>query len=169
LPDTFPEALADAKIPTTILPVEGFPKLAEFWGTMEWRWKPVVYLIVTVPVLFEAQVAGAMVTTRITEYRHSAKLETAEVWLQIAGHVLDASNPLPDGAAAPVSGAWVRLESEDNTPLQTTETDALGRFTFERLQPGTYQLRWRAGAHPEPPPRLIQVPSPTGEYELRFE
>jgi hypothetical protein len=170
LPATFPPEVAGAELPTSVLPGEGFPKLAEFWGTMgaNHRWKPAVYLVVTVPVILQTEIAGPMVTTRITEYRQTGKPETAEVWVQIGGHVLDATNPLQDGSPAPVTGAWVRLEGSGGGPLQTTTTNDLGRFTFGQLQPGAYQLRWRAAGHPEPAPRLIQVPSPSGEYDLIF-
>jgi hypothetical protein len=89
-PPPFPSEVADAELPTSVLPVEGFPKLAEFWGTMETnhRWKPAVYLVVTIPIILLTEEAGPMVTTRITEYRQTGKTETAEVWIQIGGHVL---------------------------------------------------------------------------------
>src|SRR5262249_26905028 len=87
------EPFSNIELPSVIAPVEGFPKLAEFWGAMGvgHRWKPVVYLIVTVPVELLREVAGPMVTTRITEYRQLGRPETAEVWIQIGGHVRDAS------------------------------------------------------------------------------
>jgi Pvc16 N-terminal domain/Carboxypeptidase regulatory-like domain len=170
LPATFPPEVADTELPTAVLPGEGFPKLAEFWGTMgeNHRWKPAVYLVVTIPVILQTEIAGPMVTTRITEYRQTGKLDTAEVWVQIGGHVLDATNPLQDGSSAPVTGARVRLEDSEGKSLQTTETNDKGRFTFGQLRPGAYQLRWRATGHPEPAPRLIEVPSPSGEYDLIF-
>jgi hypothetical protein len=171
LPTIFPPEVADAELPTAVLPVEGFLKLAEFWGTMGegHRWKPAVYLVVTIPVILRTEIAVPMVTTRITEYRQTGKPETAEVWIQIGGHVLDATSPLEDGSPAPVAGAWVRLENIGGEPLQTTGTNDEGRFTFGRLRPGGYQLRWRATGHPEPAPRSIDVPSPSGEYDLLFQ
>jgi hypothetical protein len=170
LPTTFPPEVAEAELPMSVLPGEGFPKLSEFWGTMgaNHQWKPAVYLVVTIPVILQAEKAGPMMTTRITEYRQTGKPETGEVWIQIGGHVLDAINPLPDGSPAPVTGAWVRLEDPGGTSLQTTETNEMGRFTFGRLRPGAYQLRWHATGHPEPDPCPIQVPSPSGEYDLTF-
>jgi hypothetical protein len=155
-------------LPTQVLPVEGFPKLPEFWGTMgvNYRWKPAVYLVVTLPVTLKTEVAGPMVTTTITEYRQRGKPDTAEVWIQIGGHVLDARQDPP----VPVSKAWVRLEDEGGVPLKTTETNDLGRFIFGELQPGRYQLNWRAEGFPAPAaPHVIDVPSQTGEYDLKFE
>lgn len=169
--ETVPLLIRDCDLPTEILPVEGFPKLAEFWGAMgaNHRWKPAVYLVVTLPVALPTQIAGPLVTTRITEYRRTGRPETAETLIQIGGHVLDAINPDPDtGIPVPVLGAWVRLETTDGRPLQTTETNALGRFTFNSLPPGQFQLNWRAEGLPIPTPRLIDVPSPTGEYDLTF-
>jgi hypothetical protein len=168
LPLGFPASIADAQLPVVVLPQEGFPKYAEFWGTMQGAanhpWKPAVYLIVTLPVQLEKQVAGPLVTTRITEYLQSGTAQTVEVWVEIGGTVLDAKVP-PE---FPVPGAWVSLEEVAGTRLATTITDELGRFVFNKIRPGNYLLRWRAGARPEPLPRAIAVPSPTGEYDLRF-
>jgi hypothetical protein len=165
LPPGFPALIADAELPNTVLPVEGFPKYAEFWGTMgtagsEHPWNPAVYLIVTLPVALQQEIAGPMVTTRITEYRQTDLPATAEVWIQIGGSVLD-----PSGA--PVPAAWVQLETTTNNPLQTMETDDLGHFTFGGLRAGIYRLRTSAVGLGERT-RDVAVPSPTGEYDLRF-
>lgn len=63
------------------------------------RWKPGVYLIVTLPIALVMEIAGPMVTTRITEYRITGRPETAEVWIQIGGHTLAPSRPLAVGNA----------------------------------------------------------------------
>ena len=48
-----------------------------------------------------------MVTTRITEYRQTGRPETAEVWIQIGGHVLDATiNQKQDYAAVAGGRRW---------------------------------------------------------------
>lgn len=170
LPPSFPEIIGDAELPTSILPVEGFLKLPEFWGTMgvNHRWKPAVYLVITLPVVLPTEVAGPMVTTRITEYRQTGQAETAEVWMQIGGQVLDATNVPPDDAPTPIENAWVQLETMGGQRLQTTRTNELGRFTFGELQAGQYRLRFSATGFSEAV-REIGVPSPTGEYDLRFE
>ena len=115
---------------------------------------------VTVPVELLREVAGPMVTTRITEYRQLGFPETAEVWVQIGGRVLD--------KAVTVPGAWVRLETTAGEPLQTTETNELGRFTFSDLRPGLYQLRTRATRLGEVERKNVEVPTNTGEYDLIF-
>jgi hypothetical protein len=106
-----------------------------------------------------------MVTTRITEYRQTGLPGGAEVWVQIGGHVLDRTAASP----VPVAGAWVHLETPPGQVLQTATTNTLGRFTFGWIQTGQYRLSWRAAGFPLPAgPRQIEVPSPTGEYDLAF-
>jgi hypothetical protein len=162
----WPERYRFHDLPTLLAPAEGFDKLPEFWTSMGAGspWKPVFHLVVTLPVLFERQQAGALVTTRITEYRMTGLPETAEVWIQIGGRVLDGTT----SPEAPLAGAWVRLETETGGPLKTTTTDSLGQFTFAGLHAGAYRLSWRASGFPEPAPRPIEVPSQSGEYDLRF-
>jgi hypothetical protein len=165
LPVDFPGLIADTELPMTILPVEGFPKYAEFWGTMGniHPWKPAVYLTVTLPVALLKEVAGPLVTTRITEYRQSSTPGTAETRIQIGGTVLDTSV----SPSKPLAGAWVRLEAVTGALLQSTESDELGRFTFASLQAGSYHLLYGAPRFGEKV-RPVDVPSPTGEYDLRF-
>jgi hypothetical protein len=160
LPLGFPDELAKAELPTSVLPVDGFPKYAEFWGTMGQvhPWKPAVYLTVTLPVLLSDRFAGPMVTTRITEYRRAGQPETAEVWIQIGGQVRTAG-----GEELP--GAWVGIETPTGDPLVQTRTDHRGRFGFDRLGAGGYRLRARAAGHADIL-REIEVPSAGGEYDL---
>ena len=163
-----PLLIREVDLPTQILPVEGFPKYAEFWGTMgtDHRWKPAIYLVVTLPVALDAQVVGPVVTTRIMDTATVDDRDTAGMRVQIAGRVLDATGATPQA----VADAWVQLADDGGEPLQVTHTDALGGFTFDGLSPGEYQLNWRARGFAVPPaaPLSIQVPSPSGEYDLRL-
>ena len=159
--------VAGAELPTTIAPPEGFPKLAEFWGTMGAKpWKPAVQLVVTIPVSHSSEVAGAPVTTRFTEYGNAADPAAAELRVQIAGVVRDRSDPSIPAIA--VARAWVRLESPTGAPLATTRSDAEGRFTFLDLASGSYRLGVRADGRAEPPVTTIAVPSTSGRYDLEF-
>jgi Pvc16 N-terminal domain/Carboxypeptidase regulatory-like domain len=157
-----PELIREADLPTVVAPADGFPKLAEFWGAMgaEGRWRPGVYLVVTLPVALQRELTGPLVTTRILEFRQSGSPESAEVWIQIGGTV-------QDPAGEPVPGAWVRLETPGGGALETTETNELGRFTFGALRTAPYRLRTRAAGLGEQV-RDVAVPSDTGEYDLRF-
>jgi hypothetical protein len=153
LPATFPAEVAEAELPTSVLPGEGFAKLAEFWGTMgaNHRWKPAVYLVVTVPVILRTEVAGPMVTTRITEYRQTGRPETAEVWIQIGGHVLTGSLPqtvaVGSATVATVSGVTVTVDNAgpfrvgdvvtENNVERATVTQILGNnVTLDAPLPG---------------------------------
>lgn len=165
LPATFPAVIADAELPSVMLPADGFPKLAEFWGTVEGRWRPGLYFTVTLPVVLDVQIAGPMVTTRITEYRQTGGGVAggpAEVWIQIGGHVRTGTPPVA------VDRAWVRLDtSPGNLPLQTAETGPDGRFTFAGLAAGPYTLRVRAEGFTEQT-FPITVPSPAGGYDVEI-
>jgi hypothetical protein len=158
--------VGDSELPIVVVPPDGFPKLAEFWGAMGegHRWKPVVTLIVTVPVETAHEIAGAEVTTRTTEYRQNGDAGSGESRMQIAGVVTDTSLPPPQ----PVVRAWVQLEDGAGEPLQATRTNASGEFTFLGLDAGNYRLRVRADGRDEPPITQITVPSQTGRYDLEF-
>jgi Pvc16 N-terminal domain/Carboxypeptidase regulatory-like domain len=162
-PGTLPpywSLIADEELPSVILPIEGFPKLAEFWGaTKTVHWKPAVYLIVTLPVVMPALIAGPMVTAAIAEYELNGDLTPAEVLLQIGGSVITGTPPKP------ISAAWVQLESSAATPLTSVTTDVDGHFTFEGLRQGNYILRVRAQGFAGTT-RTVTVPSSTGNYDV---
>jgi hypothetical protein len=161
LPAGFPAIIADAELPSNILPVEGFPKIAEFWGTFGnvHPWRPMVYFIVTLPVVMTKEILGPMVTTRITEYRLTSSAATGDVLIQIGGTII--------GAGQPVAGAWVRIEDGLGASLGTTTTDENGRFTFGGLSKGTFILRARAQGFNEST-RTVNVPSPSGNYDVQL-
>ncbi len=163
VPATFPPAFAEAEMPIAVVPPEGFIKLAEFWGTMgeKHRWRPVIYLIVTLPILTPGQAVGSMVTTSITEMLTTGVPASGETQIQIGGTVRDAQAP-----PQPVARAWVELLTMAGVRLQLASTDADGRFTFIRVAPGPYQLRAsRVGLGVVN--RNVTVPSPSGEYDLQ--
>jgi hypothetical protein len=168
--DHWPDKLWDAEFQLKIVPSEGFPKLSEFWNSMGQgsNWKPVIYLIVTIPVELTRVVAGPMVTTRITEYRQTGKPETAEVWIEIGGIVYDSTKKKQDGSPVPpepVSDAWVELETVTGETLRTTTTNDLGQFTFAGLTAGHYWIKARVEGFNEYSEKFA-VPSPTGKYDL---
>ncbi|HKP27923.1 MAG TPA: Pvc16 family protein [Gemmatimonadales bacterium] len=155
--------------PTAVLPSEGFAKLSEFWTTMGQNspWKPVIYCVITVPVELLVEIQGPMVTTTITDHRildPESLSVGGDVWLQIGGHVLDMANPL---TPVPLARAWVVIEEPGGRVLARTASDANGRFIFTRLRQDTYRLR--AGVVGRgTQDRLVDVPSPSGEYDLQF-
>lgn len=155
-----PVPLRDLDLPTAVLPVDGFPKLAEFWSSMgtHGNWKPAVYVVITLPVFYGTQETGPLVTTKFTSFHVDG---TTEEFLQIGGVVRDSGG-------APVAQAWVRLETQIGTALGVTESDNDGRFTFDGLRAGTYVVRARKpGLNPTPATTFV-VPSPGGGYEVTF-
>jgi Pvc16 N-terminal domain/Carboxypeptidase regulatory-like domain len=162
LPTGFPGVLADAELPASVLPVEGFLKISELWASMGDKppWKPLVYAVLTVPVVFNAELAGPAVTSLFAEYRPGAGAAGAETLLDIGGVVRDA-------AGAVVDSAWVRLETPGGRLLQSAATDDLGRFVFTRITANPYRLRAGA-AGVGSADDSIDVPSPTGDYDLQL-
>jgi hypothetical protein len=163
VPGTFPPALIEEPMPITLLPSEGFIKLAEFWGTMghhQARWRPVVYLVVTLPIPAPARISGAMVTAAMAEVLVTGVPASAESVIDFGGTVRNAQ-------AQAVSGAWVELIGPAGARLPLTRCDADGHFIFAGIAAGTYTLR--ASSHSAGPvSRTVQVPSPTGEYDLQL-
>lgn len=168
-PADFPEALRDAELPVAFVPMEGFPKYAEFWGTMgsSHRWRPAIQLAVTLPILWAERSAGAEVTTRVLDFRIDPAAP-ADLGLRIGGHVLDALAPAADGSPALVPEAWVTLEAASGQRMALVRTDGAGRFQLGELRPGTYRLRARTSGHADVV-REVVVPSESGEYDLVFQ
>lgn len=155
------EPFEDFELPTLVAPVEGYLKLAEFWGTMgqNRRWKPCVHLIVTLPVVITELEIGGIVTTRSTSYLLTAHREHGEELVQIGGYVLRGAD------RDPVEGIWVGLRVRATGRLHsTTYTNARGEFTFAGLQRGDFILNLRAPGINQT--QNISVPSDEGHYEV---
>ena len=164
-PQAPPPVIADERFPLTLLPVEGFPKYAEFWGTMgdKNRWKPCIYSVITV-ALKEAPVrAGPMVTTTITRALVSGEPAGADMRFHIGGTVLDTALP-----SQPVPLAWVELLTLPGVRAKFTRADAQGRFVFDDVAGGAWRLRASAPPFGVSPTRAISIPEPTGTYDIPF-
>jgi hypothetical protein len=169
LPPGFPPNLVDQALPTTLLPQESYAKLPEFWGTMgeKQALKPVVHVVVTVPLELDSYRAGPMVTTRVLTFRFTGDPSPGETLFEFGGFVLDSTAPLPDGSPSLLPDIWVELLDTGGARLQLTRSTVQGRFTFSNLVRGDYQLRAAAPGFPVLT-RAVSVPSPTGEYALTF-
>jgi len=147
--------------PTMVAQWDGAKNNGEFWNALNIRPRPYFTLIVTIAMDLELLSQEYIVTNTITGYRQTPLMNTQEERYQIGGHVLDSGlNPAP--------GAWVRVETASGEPLQTTETNELGRFTFSDLRAGRYRLRARAVGLGEVERPDVDIPSNTGEYDLIF-
>lgn len=160
-----PAAIADERFPLTLLPVEGFPKYAEFWGTMgeKNRWKPCIYSVVTVALKERLVRAGPMVTTTFTRTLVRGRPDTARTRFHIGGVVYDNAAP-----PRPVALAWVELLTPADLRVSFTRADASGRFVFDDVAEGDWHLRASAAAVGLSPVRAIHVPEPTGNYDVPF-
>lgn len=162
MPTGFDPDLADETLPTTVLPIDGFPKYAEFWGTMgagTSPWKPAVYLVVTIPLRVKRRTAGPPVTTMFSDWRQDWK-KPGELLIDIGGTVTKAGEP--------VAGAWVALETPAQELIQSATSDKLGHFVFTRVVSGQYRLRAVAASEGADERPDVYVPSPTGEYDLHL-
>jgi hypothetical protein len=164
-PQSPPPPIADERFPLTLLPVEGFPKYAEFWGTMgeKNRWKPCIYTVITVVLKEQPLPAGPMVTTTFTRTLVRSVPETENTRFHIGGTVLDAAVP-----RRPVPLAWVELLTPASLRVTFTRADAQGRFVLADVVAGAWQLRASATSHGVSPARAITVPEPTGNYDIPF-
>ncbi len=160
-----PPAIADERFPLTLLPVEGFPKYAEFWGTMgdKNRWKPCVYAVVTVALKEAPMRSGPMVTTAMMDTRIIDVPSTSNLLMQFGGTVRATTGP----NAPPVAGAWVDLRTTSGTRRQLVRTDKDGRFLLVQVASGSYQLRVSATGFGTMV-NAIDVPASSGSYDLHF-
>jgi hypothetical protein len=165
----WPPRFRDVSLPVQVLHEQSTVKLSDFWSTMgsDARWRPVVALMVTLPIALVRELSGPMVTTMMTRYRMAALPQTDELWMHVGGQVLDATSPLPDGTPSPVAGAWVRLETLTGVLVRRGVTDELGRFRLDQLRGAQYRLRTGAVGIGELT-RLIDVPAESGAYDFQF-
>jgi hypothetical protein len=113
--------------------------------------RPAFYLTVTLETPLALPVEGPLVTTEHVVYVPDTE------WFNIGGVITDAAD-------APVKGAFVSLE-----PIGLrANTDEEGRFVFVKVAGGAnYLLRAHAPGQTDVT-RAIQVPEPSGNYELQF-
>lgn len=155
----------DVDLPTDLLPVDGFDKLAEFWGTMGGqRWKPVLPLLVGLPVVWSTPIdRGRPAVTVVLQVRDRARGDAAaRSSVLIGGRVLGADgDPAADGVTVTV------VTAADGVELAgTTSTPGTGRYLLDLppdvvAHPDRYRLRahrpgaagaevavdWRAAGH----------------------
>lgn len=164
-PQLPPAPLADERFPLTLMPVEGFPKFAEFWGTMgeKNRWKPCIHCVITVTLREQPVRAGPMVTTTFTRTLVRGRPQTENTRFHIGGTVRDAAVP-----PQPVPLAWVELLDTANQRAAFTRASAEGRFVFEDVVQGSWRLRASAVPLGVSPIRDIAVPEPSGSYDIPF-
>jgi len=161
-----PASLQAEELPLEVAVPDGGPGYAEFWSTMKLAARPALHATVTVPVLLDrSEREFPAVTTLGVDYLPAGDGGTPDRLYTLGGH-LRAGAP-----AQPVAGAWLRILGLDPPAVQAVTrrlvTGAEGRFVFSRLPAGRYELRAVAPGLGVLP-RVVDVPSETGEYELNF-
>lgn len=124
--NAWPAPFRDVELPMVVLPVEGFNKLAEFWSGMGQGslWRPAIYIVVTIPVALLTEVAGPLVTTRITKYLITGHPETEETWVQIGGHVFSPNRLVAVGNATvqAIGGGGSPVTVDNAAPFRVGDT-----------------------------------------------
>ena len=162
-----PALLQQEELPMrAVLPDAGMRELGLFWSSLKGLWRPAIQLTVTLPVfLLDAPVESPMVTTVSADYRGWDESTMTEVWLSIGGQVATTT------PAETVKGAYVQIQGLAPVEVQAINrhvlTQADGRFVFSRLPRGRYHLRAVAAGAGDIG-RDVDLPSATGEYDLRF-
>jgi Pvc16 N-terminal domain/Carboxypeptidase regulatory-like domain len=164
---TLPESWREASFDTDVLPPEGFPKLAEFWGNQGRAagWRPSVWLVVTVPVTPSPIQLGGIVTHIVT----GLGAETfTEAVTDLGGLVLDATGAHA-AAPVPLMDALVTVTNTAGQLCARDITAADGHFVLTGLPPGDYRISARSAAHAPLAPEPITVPwTAPGPLELQF-
>jgi len=103
-----------------------------------------------------------VVTSSITNYQQTGKLDSAETCVQLGGHVFKQAG----NTSVESPDAWVGLETVGGLLLQSTKTNELGRYIFEMVRPGQYKLKARVIGLPEKETPPINVPGATSDYDV---
>jgi hypothetical protein len=162
-----PTLLRNEELPLrAVIPDAGMREMGLFWSSMKGLWRPAIQLTVTLPVfMLDGPVESPMVTTLSTDYRSWDGPSTAEVWLSIGGQVTSGT-PVQS-----LKGTYVQIQGLNPPEVKAINrhviTLADGRFLFSQVPKGSYHLRAVAPGVGDVG-RDVELPSTTGEYDLRF-
>lgn len=160
-----PADIREDSLPLDAALADQIRDLGDYWSTMRVVWRPTIGLTVTIPVIpGPPPIVSPPVTTLIAEYLQQQEPGSVETWFTIGGRVLQGANDTP------VANAWVQLQGVStgvNQVYRRMMSRADGSFVFGALWTGQYQLTTVAQGVGTVG-RELAVPSPTGEYDLRF-
>jgi hypothetical protein len=159
--EAWSEDSRDMELPMTVNPHEGFPKLAEFWGTLAapHPWRALIYVVVTIPVEHRDDARPEIVRRRTTIYRAGVQSESiAEIGGSVIGRDL-----------APVGRAWVSAGIADGSnreELARTTSDDEGQFVLSLPEKATHL--WAAAYGMGVTPALDVVSNAKNDFTLKF-
>lgn len=104
----------------------------DFWNTLGTPVKPGIDCIVTIPLDLKKSVTGAMVISKVTEYRQEEDPGIQRKVVQVGGRIMNSADP-----SKGIEGVTVMIDE-----LKLTEvTDPDGYYTFDNLSPGQYTFK----------------------------
>lgn len=143
-------------LPTMVAQADPNQHAGDFWTAMGIAPRPAFYLVVTTELPLGAPAEQPLVTTTDVGYQQSDAAASREESSSFGGQVRDSGG-------APVPGSSVLLDPTGRIAV----TGADGLFRFDKVAAGAYTLRARAPGHPDVS-RAIQVPEPSGSYDVQF-
>jgi hypothetical protein len=150
-------SLTGSEIPVLVHVAQADPNrdAGDFWMAMGIAPRPAFYVMTTVPMELGLELDTPVVTTLIARYPQPDGPDRELI--NINGFVFDTGG-------SPLSEAQVRITPDD----AVTTTDGAGRFTFRRLQRGVLYTVTAGKAGVGQATRQLEVPSLTGEYDVRI-
>jgi hypothetical protein len=158
-PEHLVGSLLASEIPTLLHVAQTDPNrdAGDFWMAMGIAPRAAFYVMTTIPMNLDLEVDVPTVTTLIARYPNEDEPGKPFEFININGFVFGpGGNPLGD--------AQVRIAPDD----ASTTTDDRGRFTFRKLRRGIPYSVTAGKAGVGQATRQVQVPSLTGEYDVRI-
>jgi hypothetical protein len=128
----------------------------DFWSAIGGQLRPSLDYRVSLSLAYRDLVRGPMVTTQISTFGQLDVGGPTDERIQIGGRITDSTL-----AANPIANAWVRLDAAGITAVTGND----GRFVFQGVTRGAHVLSVRAVGFADAT-RAIQIPEPTGNYDI---
>jgi hypothetical protein len=152
-------SLIDQAYPTSLYVAQSDPNrdAGDFWMAMGIAPRAAFYVMATIAMDLDIETETPLVTTTIAWYRKADGSDAPRELININGFVFDP-------AGRPVTDAVVRLAPDD----AVARTDATGRYSFLRLRRGGQYVLTADKAGVGQAARAVEVPSISGEYDVRL-
>ena len=142
--------------PTVVIQPDATKIVNDFWTAIGGQLRPSLDYRVSLALDYRDKISGPMVTTQVNRFSQADLPSAPDEQIQIGGRVTNSAVP-----PKPVAGAWVRLDAGGLTAV----SDDDGRFIFQGVVRGAHVLNVRAVGFADAT-RAIQVPEPSGHYDL---